>query len=500
MIRRHLPTVALAGLAALLSACGTTVPHTALSTSPPAGASHVGGAHLPDAAGIGAAAATEATAELAGAAAAAGSSRGRGGPAASGEGAAPASRAGLRGITARSVSVGTYYLDTEQTNALIGSVGSGSSIGDLRAQQNAVAGYINGHGGVAGRRLQLVQHRFDPNGDASTEAQATCARWTEDNHVLAGLGTLPAANDVLVSCLAKAGTLSIGGTATNVGTAEDFRRHAPYYYAPASLEMVTVGRTYGRGLAQQGFFDSGARVGVLHVTQPEYRQALGQGLLPALAAAGHTPVAVQPITYSGGFSDYGSLVSQVQAAVLKFQSEGITHVLFLDVGSALAYWFLQQATNQGYAPQYGLSTLSAPSFLQDSFADGQLEGAVAVGWQPFDDVDHTRDLPPNPARALCQRIMRDAGLTPTSALDLKFQLSTCSGMFFLKHALDRAEALTAAGVQRAVSSFGRTNVPSAAGLTDTYRPGKNWGGGEYTTSRYTSSCRCFRYTGPAHPM
>lgn len=102
-------------------------------------------------------------------------------------------------------------------------------------------------------------------------------------------------------------------------------------------------------------------------------------------------------------------------------------------------------------------------------------------------------MPGNPARELCQQIMKNAGQAPRSAFDLQLQLTTCSGMFFLKTALDRATSLTPEGFRAAVASLGSTNAPSASGFLDRYAPGKAWGGDGYATLTFATGCGCFRY-------
>ena len=489
-IRRRRLRLSLIGLPLAVAACGTTVP-----------AGETAGGHaasgVRDAAELGA---SDASALLSDAAAPAPGSatalstdaEAAASTALSADGTTSTSRRRGADATAGALRAGTYYFDSDSTNALISSVGANSAMGDMRAQQRAVADWINRNGGLAGRRLELTQHQIDIQADPSTEAQALCEAWT-DRGVVAGVGSLPTANPVLVSCLAKRKTLAIGGSSSNVGTSEDFARWAPYYYAPASVELVSAGRIYGRGLLDRGFFGAGARVGVLYVETPEHQAALRQGLLPALSAEGIEPTDTAGVAYDGSFADYSNLVSQAQSATLRFRSRGVTHVLFVDTGGALAFWFTQQAQSQGYNPRYGLSTLSAPAFLEANVDRRQLRDAVAVGWRPADDVGYQRGLPSNPARELCQRIMKQAGLEPRSAFDLQLQLTTCSGLMLLKAGVDRAGTTDPVRFQSAVAGLGTTNVPSASGFVDRYAAGKPWGGSGYATSVFVEQCGCFRY-------
>lgn len=401
----------------------------------------------------------------------------------------------LPGVTATTISVGISFLDTAAVNAAIGATGaSGSKAGDIRAEHRAVAKWINDHGGVAGRRLRLVEHEVNINDDVSTASQATCQAWTVDDKVAAGLGvTAGAGAGPLVACLAQHHTLAIG-TLYDVGARSEFQRYQPYYYAPASLEMVTAGRVYVDGLASQGYFSRGAKVGILVYDAPEFHEAMRDGVLPALRRQGITSPDTVWIKPPSALSDQGSLVAAIQSATLKMAADGVTHMLFLDGNASISYFFMKQAQSQRYTPRYGLSTLSYPSFLQGNFGADQLHGALTVGWMPTEDVDMPH-LPRSSARSLCEQIMKAAGLAATAETDLTVQLSICSEFFLLKAGLESATELTAPGAAQGVASLGRTATTAAAGILDGYSSGKPWGAAQYRLGAYGESCSCFTYRG-----
>lgn len=400
------------------------------------------------------------------------------------------------GVTASTITVGTYYLDSQETNALVSGIGASNSTGDQRAQQRAIVDYINSHGGVAGRQLQLVQHKLETTADPGVETQAVCSDWTQDHKVFAGLGGLPTNNGLLVQCLAKNKTLSIGGMTSNIGIQADFQRYAPYYYAPASIELVTAGRIYAEGLFKLNYFDKGSKVGVLYIDSPEFQASLKQGLLPALAKGGIKDVTTAGIAYDGSYSDYFGLVSRTQSAVLRFKALGINRVLFIDVGGGMSYWFLNHANGQNYSPRYGFSTLSSTAFLEKSFNSRVLNNSVSVGWIPPQDANSATGLPANPARTQCESIMAKAGLKAISAFDGQFQMALCSVFFFFKEAIDKTKDFSIGEVTKAINSLGATGTPSAAGITDYYAPGKSWGGSAYANLKYESNCSCFRFQKP----
>ena len=406
----------------------------------------------------------------------------------------------LKGITPTTVSVGISWTDTAAVNAAVSGTGaSDSKAGDMLAEQRAIAKWMNAHGGIAGRKIALVEHQNNINDDSSTAAQKMCANWTEDHHVVAGLGVYAASTAVTgVACLAKHKTLAIGSS-YDVGSQRHFDMFRPYYYAPASMEMAAVGKSYAQGLVTQGFFTKKAKIGVLVYDSPEFHDGVTNGLSPALKAAGLSITDLTWIQPPSALSDEGRLVANIQSAALKYRSDGITHVLFLDGNSSITYFFIQQAKSQGYRPSYGFSSLSYPSFVDSNFNADDLRGSLGVGWQPTQDVD-VPYLPANPARSLCQTIMKESGQQAVAQTDLTVQLIFCSQFFLLKQALEKAPSLSPEGFLAGVAALGRTNATAAAGTIDSYSASKLWGSSDYRFLRYVEACSCFQYYGPARPI
>ena len=406
----------------------------------------------------------------------------------------------LKGITPTTISVGINWADTAATNAAVSGTGAnGSKAGDMLAEQRAVAAWINSHGGIAGRKIVLVEHQQNINDDSATAAQKMCADWTQDHHVVAGLGAVAAIGAATgIECLTKAKTLSIGAS-YDVGSKRSFDAYRPFYYSPASVEMTAVGDAYATGLSRQGFFPKGAKIGLLVYDAPEFRDGVANGLVPALKRSGLSLKDLTWITPPSALSDEGRLVADIQSAVLKYRSDGVTHVLFMDGNSSITYFFIQQAKSQSYRPAYGFSTLSYTSFVQSNFKASDLHGSLGVGWMPSMDVDIAH-LPSNPARTLCQSIMKQAGQSAVAETDLTLQLTFCSQFFFLKAALEKAPQLTPEGFQAGVAALGRTSYTAALGFNDTYSPTKHWGSSEYRAIKYVDACSCFQYYGPANPI
>ncbi|HUR02634.1 MAG TPA: ABC transporter substrate-binding protein [Nonomuraea sp.] len=401
------------------------------------------------------------------------------------------------GMTATTISIGYLYVDTAAVNAAVGATGAeGSAAGDIKAEHEAVAKWINAHGGIAGRRIRLVAYEADINDSTTQIAQQACAAWTEDDKVYAAVGATGGTNaGPLVACLARHKTLAVGSS-YNVGDEDVFRRYRPYYYAPSALEMVSAGAAYADGLGKQGFFSKAAKVGILTYDDPEYRHAMDRGVLPTMRRYGVTSPEVAWIASPRALSDQGSLVAAIQNATLKFRSSGVSHVMFLDGNSSITFFFMKQAQSQEYKPRYGFSTLSYPSFVQANFGADVLSGSVGVGWMPTMDVALPQ-LPANPARTLCEKIQNAAGNRPVAETDLTVQLSICAELFLIKHAVEHAAGAAPSDFLAGVARLGTTVDTAAGGLVDSWTPAKPWGGSQVRYLRYGGACSCFSYHGPA---
>jgi hypothetical protein len=107
---------------------------------------------------------------------------------------------------------------------------------------------------------------------------------------------------------------------------------------------------------------------------------------------------------------YYADVSTLEAGVLRFRSEGVTHVLSTD---QFLFVFATKAESQNYRPRYGITTANAPYvLLQTTAPQRQLVGSIGVGAIPGLDVDAQHD-PGNavPGAARCRSIMAKAGLS-----------------------------------------------------------------------------------------
>ena len=199
--------------------------------------------------------------------------------------------------------------------------------GDQRADAGAMIAELNDRGGLLGRRVTGVYFDVRTSDNRETSAQATCDYFTQDHPVLLVIdGAVQNDTPSFRACMAKRHTLVFGAGAQPFDDKVFEELAGSYFLLPypswSRLAPALVDR-----LAAQGWFSSwdsvagrpGAapvRIGVLGLDTPILRRVVDI-IGRELARRGHPP-------YESFFAtDQASM----QAAVLRFRSDGITHVL-----------------------------------------------------------------------------------------------------------------------------------------------------------------------------
>jgi len=391
-------------------------------------------------------------------------------------------------VTATTIKIGVYTLQAFSSYA--SSLGFSAATGDQAAQARAIIGHLNKHGGLAGRTIQPVFHDYDLASDGTTNDQAACARWTEDTRVYAvvsGLGTI---NDTLYECLSRAGVPTI--TAGEAKDAAFHQRYASWVYQPTDMNLTRILSNNVDGLAAAGFFGTSAKIGVLQGDNPGETRAVNEGLKPALARNGLTLAETYAVPLD---SSAGSAYS---GAVLRFNQQGITHVLFTFLGSPLT--FMINAEQQKYYPKYGLHSRNSPAaLLQGNAPATQQRGAMGIGWQPMNDVDGRRDPGAVSARqGLCLKLLKESGQDTSVRLTALIGLWTCDNLFFLQDALLRAPSFSMAGLRRGAESL--TSFQAASTFRSRFAPHRlHDGASAYRVFAFKDDCSCYQYVSSLRP-
>lgn len=218
--------------------------------------------------------------------------------------------------------------------------------------------------------------------------------------------------------MTKAGGVQVVSELTNSSAAR-FRRF-PRYVEISSPNLDKQAALWPPHLHAMGYFDRGAKVGVLTFDDPHFVHALDAVLTPALRKAGFPPAERFLVQPGQRFADSGNVVAQIQSAVLRFKSRGVTHVLIFDERAFLTDFFMEGAQDQQYFPRYGVNTQNAIGFLVSTgqLAPEQLKGAVGIGWSPFIGMGEAQDPDSagNAPRKRCLELMSRNGMTFDDAM------------------------------------------------------------------------------------
>jgi ABC-type branched-subunit amino acid transport system substrate-binding protein len=387
----------------------------------------------------------------------------------SSSGGSAASNGVARGVTATTIYVGMVHAsNTDSVNAAAG-VGD-LALGDPTADTKAVIDYINHHGGVAGRNLQLVEAPFDSASTADVETQwaAVCAKFTQDNPKV--FAVLDQGTASYRRCIHNAGVAQIDDDLPQASVAE-FRNY-PGFIELGYPNLDRLAAEQVTALAGQNYFQpwdtvrgrpataGKTKVGIVTYDDPEFAEAVNNVLVPRLKSLNYNPV-VARISDVSRASDYGAQSAAVKSAQLKFASSGVDHVIMFEGNGGLSLFFMNNAYTQGYRPRYGLNSSSGIEQLIEGgeVQPSQAQGALGFGWIPGFDIPAALN-PDNgpyssPARRQCLAIMADHGITFPSTNAEGVALGACSRLFLLKKALDTTPKLVnIATFIRAVDAIG----------------------------------------------
>jgi ABC-type branched-subunit amino acid transport system substrate-binding protein len=402
----------------------------------------------------------------------------------------PGIRGVSQGVTDTTVTIGVVVL--KNGDKFANGLGFSISFGDAEREFKAVIDDVNRHGGVAGRQIKPVIAYYDLGGaavDAESLQASICSQFTEDRQVFAVLMPYNPLQS-FVDCLAKRRTLLLNGSASSTDDVR-VRQVAGWLYQPSIPTYSRYPRTLVAELQATGFFRNvpAAKAGILVLDSPDMVRAAERDMKPAIEAAGISVAAVTRISPESANSD-------INGAVLKFRSDGITHVFFVQAAGGIPLYFMQGADQQRYFPRYALSSFEVPGFfLQGQVPESQLVNASGIGWAPFFDLK-AAELPPTPAERRCfgviakageQNAHRQSNLTSTPVCDLVWTFA--AGARAAGHDLDFPSW------RRGLQSL-RATYASPVALRNDFSSGRSDAVAGYRFVSYVASCSCFRYTSP----
>jgi ABC-type branched-subunit amino acid transport system substrate-binding protein len=412
------------------------------------------------------------------------------------------------GVTPHAVYLGVpYSTNTDAANAALGA--GGLTTGDTRADYEAAIADVNAHGGVAGRRLVPVFHASDAQSQEpkASQDQAACADFTQDHHV-AGVASVGLTN-TFTQCVLAAGAIEVDSSVI-IDPDKAMFRQFPYYFEAGTLSQDRMMAAYVGALVHTHYFTgwnatagrpaSGKPViGVIGVDVPEWNRPLDHVFLPALRAAGY-PVASKDIARihnPESVAEDSSTLTQIQNAVLRFRSDGVTHVIMLDSGGSFLTFFGKDAKSQHYYPRFGVDSGSAVQTIFDAgLVDAdQLRGASGLGWNPSLDLSLTAAAKYRTSTSQhCLKVVRQrTGQTLSSADEQAVALGACDEVYLFARAVNDAGSVInhdtlRAAIERLHSAYKPAGLPAAY-----FDPGRHDAAELGFDLAWNPSCTCATY-------
>ena len=404
------------------------------------------------------------------------------------------------GVTASTITLGLPVAeDVSAGNQALGA-GGATSI-DMRRAWEAIVEDTNKNGGIQGHKVRAVYHTYSETSDQTEDQKAAeaCTNWTQDHDVFAALITGFETYN-MSACMEQAGRAVVNGTAIRSFFDERFFPKYPHTVVPFGADLNTQSTALVEGLVKQDYFSKGAKVGLLTFDDPPFVYATERSLQPALKRHGIELTDWVRLHGPKSYPEYGQFSSEVGNAAVKFKSEGITHVMILDIGANIAFFFMQAAERQQFRPRYGLTSQSGGTALAELLGDdarNQLKGSRSIGWAPAIDLQAEDDpnSKANEPRKRCLALMHKAGVEMSSRNAEGIAATLCDEMWFLKATLEaggRTITLDSflAGVDEIGTSYVSAVTPFGINVSDSRHDGL----GAVASMSYVSDCNCFKYT------
>ena len=396
------------------------------------------------------------------------------------------------GITDSKIYIGVFYANAGAANQ----TAFGTAIdADARKPYTAMAEWVNARGGILGRQVEILYYELKAEQDINQQAQAACSHWTEDNEVFFFFGA--DANGIMRECAHEAGgVMPLPGGSSLPG---DFSTY-PNYFEISGLNFYRAGNVTVKGLNNEGYYDD-AKLGIVLWDHPDYKAALENGYLPELRKIGvslHTePAYISPPQQ---LQDVAASAADVNSAVLRFQSEGVTHVMILGgptgvcaQGCSEILWF-RRAEQQNYRPRYGLNAnnIAIEGRAANLYPEEQLAGMVSVEWADFSEF-YDEGWKTNQARERCYAIMRDKGVPLGNVNEQGNARQACEQFWFVLASLPHLDGTLNAPAFTAAANRLEWSFQSPQAYAIHISPTQHDGTSAARNLEFDAGCDCFKW-------
>ncbi len=401
------------------------------------------------------------------------------------------------GVSEDSVKVVFVAVDLDAVKKVTGF--NTASVGDQKAQVQALEDWVNDNGGLHGKKMDAVFRMYDAQTDSPAAEEQLCNKITQDDQAFAVVMTGQYQTNAR-PCYAERETLVLD--ASLYAMSQDyFDQYSPYLWTASFPEYEAFVRSYVQVLSEQKFFDGEDGVGVVAADSPLNRDTIDKLAVPLLKDAG-----VKPEVSWVDTTDTGTLFEGLTQAAVTFRSKGIDRVMFLG-GSRLASVFASvAATQDGFTPRYGISSFDNPTFFvnnPDTIPAGTMDGMVGIGFHPPQDVpDKELKFPTGKAETGCLDIYSQADITFKSRESARVALPYCDAVRLLKLGADGMgadDSFNAGAWAQAVDRDGGS-FQTASGFGNMLGDGGRAAPGAYRVLKYDEAKGYFVYEGPEVPF
>lgn len=367
----------------------------------------------------------------------------------------------------------------------VSSGASGVDPGDIRGWTAAIVADLNRSGGLFGRQVvpyfhdePLSRQSADPNGTAA----ASCVAYTQDRPVV-GVIDFNLTSPALLPCLTKAG-VPLLGLAPVTFDDYDYHHNNATLFQPGQASYSQIVRPWVLSLVKNGYFSSGARVGILYNDSP------AGGRLEAQLKRELTSSGVSVASEFRHSDDVSRISAEMASAVLQFRGANVDRVLLTDGLSGIM--FPKQAESQQYRPRYSVTSAISPNLLAQN-AGTQFKDAVGIGWMPGIDVPADAEAGYlNADTARCTQLLQRAGHPAGAGGNRWVPRALCDAFWSLKAVTALGGGFDAAAILRGFNALG-ARVGSTNTFSQRFAAQRHYGAASSLDLKYVDSCACFHY-------
>jgi hypothetical protein len=387
------------------------------------------------------------------------------------------------------ITVGIPYIDSAKTSSVLSGIGKGLASADTKKTVDLEIARINAAGGLSGHPIKPYFYDINPDTPQATYEQGTCDQFTQDHPVQIELD--PGMSMSFLQCALQGGIPGIIDTNVPGLTSSELSSLSGVVF-PDGIALDRLAKIEVQRLVANKWFSPNAKVGILYEESTPYTAA--EKVLESALSANHIHVqdrvAMHPVAST---SDLTTLLTQAQGADLRFRTEGVTNMMFVETNAFLSGFFGLEAGPQGYYPKYAFTSDEPLGNVNANVSARSLEGSEFIGWVPSQDESTTSAIPAG--GRTCTAYMHQHGQPMSTPNEIAGSIAICEEFDYLKALVAKipaGEALTRGTFVAAVKALGSSfRSDQTFGVNTTSRTD---GADTVRTGSYSETCKCFKYT------